>query len=338
MLDAQVALEGHEFRNRLGGIVTHSRKTRWGKDYVKNEPAFREIIKDMKVLACATNEDKYMLITGLKNEGFTIGVTGIAPSDTKSLLKADVGFSLNELGSEVAKHSSDIILKNDSLASFVSAIMWGRNLYFNVKRYAQYYTTFIIVLSFTVFFSVLIEAHIPFNIFQLFWIYIIADYYAIYTLTRYKPSTAILLESIVTNEKKIFTPSMWRNIFLNGIYQILILAIVQNKSDSWLNVSQDLVIKDWNTDDELKFTLMFQIMFYFQISTIILSRNIKSYEFSIIKGVMHNIFSLIFIITFQILMVTYGGQVFKFSNLSLSLHILTVIIGFSPLLFVSLMK
>jgi len=153
-----------------------------------------------------------LLVTGLKNEGFVVAVTGISPADTKSLLKADVGFSLNELGSEVAKHSSDIILKNDSLASVVSAIMWGRNLYTSVKRYAQFYMTFIIVLSFFVFISVLIEGHIPFNIFQLLWLHIIADIFALYALTREKPRYKTLLENAATVDKKLFTQSMWRNI------------------------------------------------------------------------------------------------------------------------------
>lgn len=89
----------------------------------------------MKVISLATSEDKYMLVTGLKNEDFVVGVTGSSPADTKALLKADVGFSMSELGSEVAKHSSDIVLKNDSLKSVVSAIMWGRNLYISMKRY-----------------------------------------------------------------------------------------------------------------------------------------------------------------------------------------------------------
>jgi len=51
MCSTHVVLEGFEFRNKVGGIVTHSRKSRWGKDYVKNESAFREIIKDLKVLS-----------------------------------------------------------------------------------------------------------------------------------------------------------------------------------------------------------------------------------------------------------------------------------------------
>lgn len=48
---SHVLLEGQEFRNKVGGIITHSRKTRWGRDYIKYEPVFREIIKDLKVLS-----------------------------------------------------------------------------------------------------------------------------------------------------------------------------------------------------------------------------------------------------------------------------------------------
>lgn len=128
-----VWIEGEEFAKKVGGIITHSKKSRWRKDYIKNENTFKEWIKDLKIISCSSSEHKYLLVTGLKNEGYTVGVTGITPADTKSLLKADVGLTLNQLGSEVAKHSSDAILQNDSLKSIVIGILWGRNLFTIIK-------------------------------------------------------------------------------------------------------------------------------------------------------------------------------------------------------------
>ena len=328
-------MEGFEFRTKVGGIITHSRKTRFGKDYVKNEAAFREIIKDMKVLAWASSEDKYLLVTGLKNEGFVIGVTGINPADTKSLLKADVGFSLNELGSEVAKHSSDIILKDDSLASFVSAIMWGRNLYTGVKRYAQYYVTFILVLSFTILISVLVQGHIPLHISHLLLLYLLSDPFAMHCLIKDKPSSTMLLENYNSSQKKLFTPTMFKTIFLNSWYQIVVLAVVGFETDRLLNWKSYNWFGNYDRTEGIMFSIIFQILFYFQISTIVLSRNVKSFEFDVVKGIYNNSFRFLLVIVADVLTVTYGESFLQFAPLSIKLHIFTAWVGLSPLLWLT---
>ena len=63
---SHVVLRGSDFRDKVGGIVTHSNKSKYVKDYVKNEAEFKELIKDLKVISWASPEDKYLLVTGLK--------------------------------------------------------------------------------------------------------------------------------------------------------------------------------------------------------------------------------------------------------------------------------
>ena len=332
-------MEGQEFRNRVGGIVTHSRKTRWGKDYVKNEIAFREIIKDLKILSCASAEDKYLLVTGLKNEGFVVGVTGITPADTKALLKSDVGFTLNELGSEVAKHSSDIILRNDSLKSIVSAIMWGRNLFTSVKRYAQFYLTFVFVLGGTVLISTLIEGHIPFNLFHLLWLHVISDFFSMFALICDSPSYKTLLENTVSYDKRLLTPSIWRSVIMNGLYEIIVISIVHHEGDRLLDYKGMFLFEEWTEENGIIFTVLFQILFYFQICNILLAKNIKSYEFNFMSGVWgYTGITIVFMIVVQSCMVTYGGNLIKFTPLNLYLHIFTILVGFSPLIWGTIIK
>lgn len=89
----------------------------------------------MKVLARSTPEDKYMLVTGLRDERAVVAVTGDGTNDAPALKKADVGFSMGITGTKVAKEASDIILLDDNFASIVTAVKWGRNIYENVRKF-----------------------------------------------------------------------------------------------------------------------------------------------------------------------------------------------------------
>ena len=72
--------------------------------------------------------DKYILTTGLRNEGSVVAVTGDGTNDAAALKKANVGFAMGKAGTEVAKEAADIIFIL-MLPLFVSprfTICWGK--------------------------------------------------------------------------------------------------------------------------------------------------------------------------------------------------------------------
>ena len=99
---------------------------------------FREIKKYLRVLARSSPEDKYMLVTGLKNTNEVVAVTGDGTNDAPAWTKADVGFSMNLSGTDIAKCASDIILLDDNFSSIIVAIKYGRNVYENVRKFIQF--------------------------------------------------------------------------------------------------------------------------------------------------------------------------------------------------------
>lgn len=92
----------------------------------------------MQVLARSTPEDKYILVTGLKEIGHVVAVTGDGTNDAPALKKADVGFAMGITGTEVAKEASDIVLLDDNFSSIITAIKWGRNIFTNVRKFLQF--------------------------------------------------------------------------------------------------------------------------------------------------------------------------------------------------------
>lgn len=94
-----------------------------------------------KVMARARPEDKYLLVTGLKNLNYTVAVTGDGTNDAPALKQADVGFAMGITGTDVAQEACDILLTDDNFSSIVKACMWGRNIFDNIQRFLQFQLT-----------------------------------------------------------------------------------------------------------------------------------------------------------------------------------------------------
>ena len=85
-------------------------------------------------MARAIPYDKHLLVVGLKELDKKVAVTGDGINDVDALKVSDVGFAMGS-GCSVAKDASDMILMDDNFESTMNAVMWGRNIYANVKRF-----------------------------------------------------------------------------------------------------------------------------------------------------------------------------------------------------------
>lgn len=133
-------MTGAEFRREVGGL----REEKVGgqvREVINDVNRFRDIIKELRVLARSTPLDKYILTTGLRNEGSVVAVTGDGTNDAAALKKANVGFAMGRAGTEVAKEAADIILLDDNFGSLVTSIKWGRNVYDSIRKFLQFQLT-----------------------------------------------------------------------------------------------------------------------------------------------------------------------------------------------------
>jgi P-type E1-E2 ATPase len=60
-------------------------------------------------------------------------VTGESASDHTALKKADIGFAMGIEGTDLAKENSGILILDDNFCSIVNAVVWGRNIYENIR-------------------------------------------------------------------------------------------------------------------------------------------------------------------------------------------------------------
>ena len=131
-------MDGKSFREACGGLRRIETQSGLLKEEIVDQNNFREIAANLQVLARSTPEDKYMLVTGLRDLGKVVAVTGDGTNDAPALKRADVGFAMGINGTEVAKEAADIILLDDNFASIVTAVKWGRNIFCCVRKFLQF--------------------------------------------------------------------------------------------------------------------------------------------------------------------------------------------------------
>lgn len=201
-----IVMEGPEFRN-----LTKAQQN--------------EIIPRLHVLARSSPEDKRILVRRLKDMGETVAVTGDGTNDAPALKLADVGFSMGIAGTEVAKEASAIILMDDNFNSIVKALKWGRAVNDAVKRFLQFQLT-VNITAVILTFVTAVSRQSVFTAVQLLWVNLIMDTLAALALATDPPHESVLDRKPERRGSSIISTTMWKMIFGQAVYQLLVTFLL----------------------------------------------------------------------------------------------------------------
>lgn len=181
---------------------------------VKKLEKFKEIVEKVRVIARATPQDKLVLTKGFRqihDSGVhkIVAVSGEGFADVPALEAANVGFSMGS-GVPAAKYAANMILVNDNIKSIINAIVWGRNIYGNVRRFLQFQITFNITTLLIVFIGGIFRGATLFSVLQLLWINLIMDTIAAVALAAEKPQPDSIKEKPVNENDNLITNTMWK--------------------------------------------------------------------------------------------------------------------------------
>lgn len=213
-----VCMEGPEFYKMMGGLTKTD-----GKEAVKNFEVFSRIAKKLKVMARSRPEDKYLMVTGLRQMGHTVAVTGDGTNDAPALKKADVGFAMGMTGTDTCKEAADILITDDNFKSIVKACMWGRNVYDNIKRFLQFQLTVNVGACIITFIGAVIGKESPLQPIQLLWVNLIMDSLASLALATELPKPELLKRPPQNRSDYIVSRRMIKHILGMAIWQCIVL-------------------------------------------------------------------------------------------------------------------
>lgn len=329
-----IALEGVEFRMRSGGYT--AKEDEEDKKVIKyrlnDEDKFRDVTKNLVVIARASPDDKFLLVMGLKQIGNTVAVTGDGTNDAPALKQSDVGFAMGIRGTDIAKDASDIILLNDSFSSVVTAIKYGRNVYDCIRKFIQFQLTTNVVAVFMTLLGGIILKDSPLNAIQMLWVNLIMDSFASLALATEPPTEKLLQRNPYPKKSSIITTMMLINIVSQAIFQIIVLTVIIFYGDVLFGVPSDRELShfEWNNVNGYHFTLFFNIFVFMQVFNSINARKLTKREVNVFEGIFNNYLYIVvqlIIVVGQVLMVTLGGRALRTQPLSLNQHLACIAIG-----------
>ena len=271
----------------------------------------------IRVIARSTPVVKMRVVNALKATGNVVAVTGDGINDAPAIKNADVGIAMGISGTEVSKEASDIVLLDDSFATIVKAVQWGRGIYENFQRFIQFQLTVNLSAMLVVLISTLAGFASPFSALELLWINLVMDGPPALTLGLEPIRGDLMKRKPTKRDASIVTGGMLRRIVVNGIFVTAVFFL--QRFTNFLGGTA-----------EQQGTILFTLFIVFQMFNAFNSRELGST--SLFRNLLNNrpmlgMMALVFCL--QVVITQFGGAVFRTVPLPLILWLKIVAVAFS---------
>ena len=285
-----------------------------------DDKALYDRVKDLKVISRARPLDKKRLVETLQKRNEVVAVTGDGTNDAPALKAAQVGLSMGD-GTSVAKEASDITIVDNSFASIGRAVMWGRSLYHNIQRFILFQMTVNVVACLIVLCGAFMGTESPLTVTQMLWVNLIMDTFAAMALASLPPSERVMKDKPRDRNAFIINrPMRYDIIGMGGLFFVLLLGLLYIFHHADITCLTDLLSLHLDPSSSemtpYELSLFFTIFVFLQFWNMFNARAFESHGSAFnLKGCSEFDFIALVILIGQILIVTFGGEMFNVTPL-----------------------
>ena len=281
----------------------------------------KTILPNLRVLSRSLPQDKNRLVKLAQELDLIVGMTGDGINDAPALKRADVGFGMGS-GTEIAKETSDIVIIDNNILSISVAILYGRTIFKSIRKFIIFQLSVNICAVLLSIIGPFIGILSPITIIQMLWINMVMDTLAGLAFS-YEPSLDEYMEEPPKKRnEKIINKYMTNQILFNGLYgAILCIWFLKSKFISSI----------YRIDPSNKYllTAFFGLFIFIEIFN---AFNARTYRLNILSNILKNkvfIAIITFIAIVQIILIYYGGEVFRTTGLTIYEFEIMIVLAFS---------
>lgn len=278
----------------------------------------KKIIPKLKIVARSLPQDKSRLVRVAREMNLIVGMTGDGVNDAPALKRADVGFAMGS-GSEVSKEASDIVILDNNFLSISKAVLFGRTIFKSIRKFIIFQLTVnLCALSISII-GPFIGVDTPVTVIQMLWINMVMDTLAGLAFAFEPPLKEYMKEEPKKKDENIMNGYMLNEILITGIYTTILCVL-------FLKLP---VIRNQFSNQSSFMTAFFGLFIFAGIFNCF---NAHTSRMNILAHLLKNkmfIIVISFISVVQIIMIYYGGSIFRTVPLNVKEFIIMLLLSFT---------
>lgn len=279
----------------------------------------KDNFKNIKIVARALPSDKSRLVRIAQELKLVVGMTGDGVNDAPALKKCDVGFAMGS-GTEVSKEAADIVILDNNFLSIAKAILYGRTIFKSIRKFIIFQLTVNICALILSILGPFIGIDTPITIIQMLWINMIMDTFAGIAFAFEPPLLSYMEEKPKTKNEPIINKYMANQIAVTGLYSAFLCLLFLKHP-----FFNQLIRVD--VDGAYLMTAYFALFIFIEIFN---AFNTRTERLNLLANLSKNkafILIISFIITVQLAIIYFGGDMFRTYGLTKSELLLTIVLA-----------
>ena len=264
------------------------------------------VLSELCIVSRALPSDKIRLVRLSQEAGLTVGMTGDGINDAPALKASDVGFAMGS-GTDIAKDAGDIVICDDSFPSITRAVLYGRTIFRSIRKFIVFQLLMNLSAMGISLIGPFIGIDSPVTVIQMLWVNIIMDTLGGLAFAGEPALRSYMMSSCPPRDEKLISGEMLSQILITGAYT-LVLGIFFLKSPNIRSI--------FGGSDTYFLTAFFAMFIFCGIFNSFNARSERMNIFHCIAGNKPFIFIMLLVCIIQLLIIYFGGEVFRCVPLS----------------------